>query len=260
MTRYSRAEWGARPSKGGPGSLTSSRVEGIALHWPAMSKPLRGREAVAAALRGWQNYHMDGHGWSDIAYQVAVDQDGNRYELRGLATTSGANGDSDVNARFGAVLLILAPGEEPTDAMVTEVRNVVADHRRLFPNSRRIVGHGQIRPDGTACPGPAAQRLIDDGAFDPNQTEETDMPLTEQDYDEIALRVWAKDIGGDDNRKPARLHLIQAANASLRAEAKALDPKAVAAAVVAALPAGRVSEATVVAGVKRALAEIVNGD
>jgi hypothetical protein len=260
MTRYSRAEWGARSSRGGPGNLTPSRVEGIALHWPAMSRPLRGFQTVAAALRGWQNYHMDGQGWSDIGYQLAVDQDGNRYDLRGIATQSGANGDTDVNERFGAVLLILAPGEEPTGAMVTEVRNVIADHRRLFPHSRRIVGHSDIRPEATACPGPAVTRGLRAGVFNPNQTEETDMPLTDKDYDEIAQRVWAKDIGGDDNRKPARLHLIQAANASLRTEANQLSPEAVAAAVVAALPAGRVNEATVVAGVKRALAELVNGD
>jgi hypothetical protein len=180
MTRYSRAEIGLRPPKAAP-VLNPTPVEGIALHWPAMSRPLRGFGAVAAALRGWQNYHMDGRGYWDIAYQVAVDQDGNRYELRGLATQSGANGNEDVNERFGAVLLVIAPGEEPTPAMVATTRDVIAEHRRMFGHSRRIVGHGQIRPDGTACPGPAAQRLINAGTFEPRQapepSEEDDMKL-----------------------------------------------------------------------------------
>ena len=136
MAHYSRADWNARPRKAGPGSLVPSAVEGIAFHWPAMSKPLRGFAAVAAALRGWQNYHMDGQGWSDIGYQVADDQDGNRYELRGLRTQSGANGDNDVNRRFCAVLLILAPGEKPSDAMLTEIREVVTDARTLYPGAR----------------------------------------------------------------------------------------------------------------------------
>jgi hypothetical protein len=221
MTRYSRAEWGARPSKGGPGNLTASQVEGIALHWPAMSRPLRGREAVAAALRGWQNYHMDGHGWSDIAYQVAVDQDGNRYELRGLATTSGANGDGDVNARFGAALLILAPGEEPTGAMVTEVRNVIADHRRLFPNSRRIVGHGQIRPDGTACPGPAAQRLIDAGAFEPTN-EGDDMALDDKVNDDRTVRQVLRRLDNFITRSDKRHKAMLAHDRSLTSQLAAL--------------------------------------
>jgi hypothetical protein len=174
MTRYSRAEIGLRPARGGPGPLQLSRVEGIALHWPAMSKPLTGVQAVMAALRGWQNYHMDDLGWSDIAYQVAVDQDGNRYELRGLATQSGANGGTDVNERFGAALLVVAPGEEPTMAMVREVRNVIADHRRMFPRSHRIVGHGDIRPEPTACPGAAVSRGIRAGVFDPTTTDQSE--------------------------------------------------------------------------------------
>ena len=89
-------------------------------------------------------------------------------------------------------------------------------------------------------------------------TQEDDMPLSDEDLDKIAYRVWAKEIGGGDNRKPARLHLINSANASLRNEAKSLDPQAVAAAVVALLPSGTLDEAVVVSGVKRALSELVN--
>lgn len=167
MTNYSRSAWGARPARGGPGNLDPAVVEGIAVHWPGMSGPIRTVKGVMAALRGWQAFHMDGRGWSDIAYQVAVDQMGNRYELRGLATQSGANGDTGPNERFGALLLILAPGEEPSEAMAAEVRSVVADHRALFPNSRRVATHRDVRPDPTECPGPAATAAIRAGRFDP---------------------------------------------------------------------------------------------
>ena len=169
MTVYSRADWGARSAPAAE-PLDASRVVGLAFHWPAMSKPLRGVAAVSAALRGWQAYHMDRKGWRDIAYQVAVDQDGNRYTLRGLDGQSGANGDEDVNRRYGAVLLVLAPGEEPTPAMVREVQNVVADHRRLFARSKALVGHQDVRPEATACPGPAVMRLLSEGVFEPGPT------------------------------------------------------------------------------------------
>lgn len=167
MTFYTRSDWGARPANGGPGNLSPVRVEGIAFHWPAMSKPLRGFDEVSAALRGWQDFHMDGRGWSDIAYQEAFDQEGNVYSLRGLTTQSGANGDTDVNQRFGAFLLILAPGEKPSGAMVRAVRDRVEAFRARYPRAKRLVGHGDIRPEPTSCPGPAAIRLIRKGAFEP---------------------------------------------------------------------------------------------
>jgi len=168
MTRYSRSAWGARPATDGPGPLDVREVVGIALHWPAMSAPLRAPK-VAAALRGWQDYHMDDRGWSDIAYQEAVDQTGNVYVLRGLKATGGANGDTAANASHGSLLLVLAPGEQPSVAMIRAVRRRIRSHRRLFPRSTRIVGHNDIRPEPTACPGPIVSRLIDAGTFDPDK-------------------------------------------------------------------------------------------
>lgn len=167
MTWVTREEWGARRPKAGPGALAPARVEGVALHWPAMSRPAHGIENVARLLRAWQASHMDSQGWSDIGYQEAIDQDGNVYQLRGLSTQSGANGDQDVNERFGALLLVLAPGEHPTPAMTKAVRRRVAEHRRRFPNSRAVVGHQDVRPEPTACPGPIVMALIRAGAFTP---------------------------------------------------------------------------------------------
>jgi hypothetical protein len=140
-----------------------------------MAKPVNaagatGQARVASALRGWQTYHMDGRGWSDIAYQIAVDQAGRAWTLRGLNIRSAANGDADVNRRYGAILLILAPGEKPSAAMVTTVRGVIGDFRRRYPAGTQVKGHGQIRPEPTSCPGPAAQAAINRGDFTPRPT------------------------------------------------------------------------------------------
>lgn len=165
MPTISRAQWGARFTPAAD-PLAASEVVGIAVHWPAMAKSLRGVPAVSAALRSWQSYHLS-KGWRDIAYQVAVDQDGNRYTLRGLDGVSAANGDTETNRRYGAVLVVLAPGEAPTPAMLDELRRVVADHRRLFPKSTRVVGHMDIRPEPTACPGPVMESIINSGLLEP---------------------------------------------------------------------------------------------
>src|SRR5690606_15552967 len=100
---------------------------------------------------------------------VGFDNRGNRYQLRGWTKKSGANGNDSLNLRYGAFLLILAPGEEPSEAMKKAVRKEIKKHRRRFKQSKKIVGHGDIRPGGTECPGPAVRKAIDAGDFEPNQ-------------------------------------------------------------------------------------------
>lgn len=209
MTTYSRADWGARPARSGPGPLDARKVIGLVFHWPAMSKSVRGFAAVAAALRAWQAYHM-GKGWSDIAYQVAVDQDGNRWILRGLDTQSAANGDADVNEEHGAILLILAPGEVPSAAMIREVQNVVRDHRRLFPNSHDLLGHDEVRAEATACPGPIVQGFLETGVFEPGPT-----PRELLRADLNAAMAATKDALAKVERRPRLRYQIERARKAL---------------------------------------------
>jgi hypothetical protein len=184
-----RSSWGARPAGAGPGELDPRVVVGLAFHWPGEGRrtPYR-REEITRALRDWQRFHMDGRGWSDIAYQVAVDQFGRVWRLRGLETQSAANGSPGVNARYGAVLLVLSEhGEQPSPAMLEAVRLVVAEHRRMFPRSEQLVGHGEIRPTPTACPGPAVNAALKAHQFDPNTGSEDDMtPQDRQLLEQIA--------------------------------------------------------------------------
>lgn len=165
MARITRSEWGARPARPGPGRLNPREVTGMVIHWPGMKTQLRGVKAVSAALRGWQAYHMDTLGWSDIAYQEAIDQDGNVYVLRGLWRQSAANGDGDTNDENGAILLVLAPGEEPSAKMLAMLRKRIRRHREVYPRSRKVYGHNDVRPEPTACPGRIVQDMIDRGAI-----------------------------------------------------------------------------------------------
>ena len=127
-----RTAWKARAPRSGPGPLDPDQVDGVAFHWPGTTShtPITSQAAVASALRGWQAYHMDTRGWSDIAYQVAIDQAGRAWTLRGLRTQSGANGNQDVNERYGAILLVLVQGEQPSEAMKATARAVVAEDRK----------------------------------------------------------------------------------------------------------------------------------
>lgn len=181
-----RSAWGARPARSGPGSLTVSRVQGVALHWPGMGNSRKATQAqVASALRGWQDYHMDDRGWSDIAYQVAVDQAGRAWTLRGLRTQSGANGDADVNEEYGAILLVVGTGEHPTPEMIATVRAVVADFREIYPKGTAIKPHSAVRPDPTDCPGDLVRALITAGSFNPGAAHTEDDEMTPAQMTEL---------------------------------------------------------------------------
>lgn len=174
-----RSAWGARAPKGGPGLLTVNRVKGTVIHWPGTtsSKPITSAAAVASALRGWQAFHMDDREWSDIAYQVAVDQAGRAWTLRGLRTQSGANGNAELNEDYCAILLVLVQGEKPSAAMKATVRAVIADVRRIYPNGDEIRPHSKVRPDGTDCPGPAALAALEAGEFTPGHTTQEELTM-----------------------------------------------------------------------------------
>lgn len=195
-----RSAWNARPANGGPGSLTVSRVEGAVIHWPGTSSktPITSLSAVASALRGWQNFHMDDRGWSDIAYQVAVDQAGRAWTLRGLRTQSGANGNNDLNERYGAILLVLIAGEQPSAAMKATTRGVIADFRKIYPRGVEIRPHSAVRPDGTDCPGPAARAAIARGDFTPGATQEDEMTPAQmkelKDFIEARTQAYAAGV------------------------------------------------------------------
>mgnify|MGYP000871623986 CR=1 FL=1 len=181
MTFHDRDDWGAAPAKSGPGLLTPSRVKGVVIHWPGSSETdsFDNDAEVAAALRGWQAFHQKTRGWSDIAYQRAFSQDGDVWELRGLRTQSGANGNNELNETYGAFLLILVAGEEPSAAMKASVRASIAEFRRIYGDDAALIKpHSAVRPGGTDCPGPKARAAIARGDFEP-WAEQPDTPDTE---------------------------------------------------------------------------------
>ena len=162
---YRRWMWKARKPKRSPGTLSATQVNSVVLHYPAMSGKLNTVDGVKSALRSWQNYHMDTHGWSDIAYQVAFDQMGNSYRLRGIGNRSAANGNTELNLTKCAFLLVVAENEMPTPKMIKTVNRFIGKARKRYPKISKIQGHGQVRPGGTSCPGRLVQGMIDNGTF-----------------------------------------------------------------------------------------------
>src|SRR5207253_1145951 len=112
---HQRSEWTSTPAAGSP---WQAAPRGVCIHWngPPVAK------APALTLAADRRYHVDTKGWADIAYNLAVDQLGDVWIARGLDYRSSANGTSELNHQYVAVLALIGQGQEPTPAMLAGLR------------------------------------------------------------------------------------------------------------------------------------------
>ena len=161
---HARSEWTTRP----PRSTTpyvASEVKGAAIHWLG---PPASNADVPALLRGIQSFHMNTNGWSDVAYNLAVDQRGDVWVLRGLNVRSAANGNATVNRQYVAVVALLGQGQKPSADMMRGLRDAVMLVQNRYPHATAVRGHQDVSPDGTACPGPDLMAAIRAGQLGPS--------------------------------------------------------------------------------------------
>lgn len=97
MPLVSRTQWGARPPR--PGAATSMVAHpSITVHWEGEGWHYPWDHSTCDdKVRGIQNFHMDGRGWSDIAYNYLNCPHGYTYEGRGYNKRSSANGNDTWN-------------------------------------------------------------------------------------------------------------------------------------------------------------------
>ena len=157
---FPRSRW--TTTKSNAPAARAAQINGVALHYPGTPGTIgtESEDRTAARLEGYRRQHVNGNGWKDIAYNVAVDQRGNVWTLRGVSKQSGANGTTAANRSHGAILLLIGNNEEPSPAMIDAVLYAV----RLWDARYGVTA---VRPHsyfvGTACPGKPARRLLNDG-------------------------------------------------------------------------------------------------
>jgi hypothetical protein len=178
VTVHPRRDWTSVPAANS-NPVVRSLLDGVANHWNGPAVPRSAFTDPRSYLEGVRRFHVHDKGWSDIAYNLAVDQTGDIWILRGLDYQSGANGATDVNDRFLAILFILGEGQKPSAQMLAGGREAVAMFRAKYPTATKIVTHHAIRPDPTACPGPDLTRETNAGTFEP-ETQEPDVQLTDK--------------------------------------------------------------------------------
>jgi hypothetical protein len=148
MKLVPRKDWSARA----PRRVTRRHMDHKStLHWNGPKVPEVKHERCASLVRGIQNYHMDGQGWNDIAYNFVVCSHGYVFEGRGVNVTNGANGVNDANFNSHAVMCLAGQGNKFTASEKKAVQEVVGYIGRQAPAPAQLVGHRDHK--STECPG-----------------------------------------------------------------------------------------------------------
>jgi hypothetical protein len=163
MQLNQRSAWGALPPESPPTGWDVSKLDGICQHWFGSPKAASSHAGCDDLLRSVQRTHQAGE-YNDIAYNIGVCPHGEAYELRGWNVRTGANGTTDANSRFLAVVYMAGAGDGLTDKGKAALRAVYQDAFDKGVGVKAIT-HGSIT--GSACPGPAVTKWLESGEWKP---------------------------------------------------------------------------------------------
>lgn len=112
-----RAQAGLRSPRSVSRNIDPERG-GVGVHYggprQAAAEPRADHALCTRTWRAWQAYHMDTHGWSDIAYTGGFCNHGFAYAGRGVGIRTAANGTNSGNQYFYAATWIGGEGQTPT--------------------------------------------------------------------------------------------------------------------------------------------------
>lgn len=163
MKFVSRSAWGARaPRRTNRGTMAEASTG----HWNGPKVTVGGKTSwdhskCASLVRGIQNFHMDGRGWNDIAYNFVVCPHGYTFEGRGLNTWNGANGTNYGNQSSHAIMWLVGQTNPFTDPEKTGFRSTVRFVADNTAAPDRAIGHRDHK--STECPGEERYRWIRGG-------------------------------------------------------------------------------------------------
>lgn len=179
MNIVTRAQWGARaPKYINRGAMLAQST----CHYNGPDVVVAGKKSwdhskCAGLVRGIQNFHMDGRGWSDIAYNFVICPHGYTFEGRGLNTYNGANGTNSGNRSSHAIMCLAGEGNAFTDAEKVEFRQCVEYVVEKTKCHTGCMGHRDHK--STACPGDIRYKWVHAGMPVPNAPVPAPKPTPE---------------------------------------------------------------------------------
>lgn len=187
-------------------ALSSARVTRFVVHYPATPGTIgaESAEKIAARLRGWRDYHINGHGWRDIGYNYAVDQAGRVWDLSGDHVGAHANAVGNVEGL--GVLCIVGNTEQPSAEMVAALQWLYATKRKTFPRMTTVQGHQQVPGNSTECPGGPLMTLVRSGLISSGAPSAATPERTWFDMATLNDLVKAVETALNDNAKVGEVH------------------------------------------------------
>lgn len=150
----SRAAAGLRAPKSVSHNITPASG-GVAIHYGGPRQPVADPGAshakCVATWKAWQTFHMNTHGWVDIAYTGGFCNHGYAFAGRGAGVRTAANGTNTGNQNFYAVVWIGGEGQVPTQAALNAADWWINELRRLGKAGKAVRPHRFFK--STGCPG-----------------------------------------------------------------------------------------------------------
>lgn len=160
----SRADAGLRKPRSASTNIRPSKG-GVGLHYGGPPQGIVAHDQCADVWRAWQRYHMDKHGWSDIAYTFGACDHGYLLAGRGVGVRTAANGTDYGNDHFYAICWLGGEDEHPSRKALEAIEYGV--HMLRSAKDGNAAGTA-VKPHqffkGTKCPGGAlvaTARLLD---------------------------------------------------------------------------------------------------
>jgi len=148
-----RNQWEARSPKYVNRSDMRNKPTG---HWNGPQVIVSGKNTwshskCASLVRGIQNFHMDGKGWADIAYNFVVCPHGYVFEGRGINVRNGANGTNSGNANSHAIMWLSGQNNPFTTEEKVGWKDAYKYVRSQSGCASGALGHRDHK--STECPG-----------------------------------------------------------------------------------------------------------
>ena len=159
LSMVPREGWGARPAE--MWRMAAHTITRLTVHHAGSQQATTG----PAQFRGWQNWHMDGQDWPDLAYHVIIGVEGTIYEGRDPVFRGDTGTIYDTTGHFLVVVEGNFEVEHPTAAQLESLAGILAwaaEHYGVSPGT--ISGHGDHA--ATACPGLHLESRISSGELE----------------------------------------------------------------------------------------------
>ncbi|GFO44101.1 peptidoglycan recognition protein [Plakobranchus ocellatus] len=154
----SRTEWNARATKSVT-YLKNQPVQYAFIHHSASPAECLTKDSCAAAVRGFQNYHMDTRGWHDIGYNFLIGGEGTVFEGRGWDRVgSHTKNYNSVGLGFCFIGNFMTKG--PTQVQLNSAKQLLECGVQLGKLEWDYTVRGHRDMKSTQCPGDILYNII----------------------------------------------------------------------------------------------------